>query len=107
MDEKTVAIIERLAEKLGVTAEYLWGVLVTQAPISSVTGLAIIAVLWAAIAYGWRLSLKIEDEDYKFPATALMACVSLVAALVSLMSASDIVNGFVSPEYWALKQILK
>lgn len=32
MDEKTVAIIERLAEKLGVTAEYLWGVLVTQAP---------------------------------------------------------------------------
>lgn len=62
MDDKTLQVVTDLASKLGTTAEYLWGVLLKQAPITG--------------------------------SLALLAIGAWVTALVS-------------PEYWALRQILK
>lgn len=35
MEEKTIKLIEQLAQKLGTTTEYLWAVLLKQAPIDA------------------------------------------------------------------------
>lgn len=35
MNEQTVKLVEQLAQKLGTTTEYLWNVLIKQAPISA------------------------------------------------------------------------
>ena len=109
MDETTVAIIERLAEKLGVTAEYLWGVLVTQAPISAATNAVILCVLWFAVWRGWKFVLGME-RGFTSPrdfAMAGMVVVSAFVVMATLVISEGIVYGLVNPEYWALKQILK
>jgi len=66
MNENTAKLIEQLAQKLGTTSEYLWGVLLKQASISAtVTLLKTIAIL----LFGWFLwkthkrLLKKESED--------------------------------------------
>lgn len=116
MNETTATLIETMAAKLGTTAEYLWGVLVKQAPISSACAIASIA-FWAvamALLYRWiRVNTKKDengdarwcDEACAF-AWALWAIVLGVMILRAGVCMTNITTGFLNPEYWALKQLL-
>ena len=42
MDEQSAKLIEKLAEKLGTTAQYMWAVLVEQAPVYGISHL----IMW-------------------------------------------------------------
>ncbi len=122
MDDKTTALIEKLAEKLGTTAEHLWGVLLHQAPISGAVDLATIVVMVLA-AVGLvpfvkgKTTKQAETKDERYPraewegegaglAWLGTAIYLIITGVVVIGSAQGIVAAFFNPEYWALSHIL-
>lgn len=125
MDENTLQALTALAEKLGTTAEYLWGVLVRQAPIAAgieaVSCLLQIAVLvfWTRFVY-LKTKLKKDadsmsycrgdaewENEGAFFGWFSVVLLWLIVFCVVGSSVTTIVSGFFNPEYWALRQILK
>lgn len=115
MDEKTLQALTALADKLGTTAEYLWGVLLKQAPITGALSLLMMAA-WVAVCvllvrYVKRKTAGEEpewdDEVTRAFAWAGTVCLCAIAALVITIAFSDAITALVNPEYWALRQILK
>ena len=122
MDDKTLQALTILANKLGTTAEYLWGVLLKQAPISGVTDLlTCVLLIFAAIAltkfvYCKTKPRKSECSSYEYPewnneaaffawaGCFLFFCFALLSVAFSIQG---IVAAFLNPEYWTLMQILK
>lgn len=123
MDEKTLQSLTALANKLGTTAEYLWGVLLKQAPIAGVTSIFISAVWIMLTVILVRFVLKKTTAPQKtkedpYPHADWCgdgAAVALTAVFFFVvLSAFAMIDAFpmaiaaiVNPEYWALKQILK
>ena len=124
MDEKTLQALTALAAKLGTTAEYLWGVLLKQAPITGVVDLLVCAA-WIAGVVAWAKFVKRKTTkpartgDDQYPsaewsdeagvalAWASVVVAAIITALVVGSELSTIVAALANPEYWALKQILK
>ena len=123
MDDKTLNALTALAEKLGTTAEYLWGVLLKQAPITGVIDMLVIAA-WVAAVVIWarfvqrKTNKPAPTEDDRYPSAewenegAFFSWVSvfILCVIVALMAGSCLsttVAALANPEYWALKQILK
>lgn len=121
MNEQTTQLIEQLAAKLGTTAEYIWATLIRQAPIeATVTLIQIILIL----LFGWTLYethmhlLTPTDNDgytrtgyerHRDLASIPMLIAGIVFAILiiyALIAISDVANGYVNPEYWALERIL-
>jgi steroid 5-alpha reductase family enzyme len=110
MNEQTAKLLEDLAAKLQVSSAHLWEVLVTQAFVSSVTSLAVLAALSIA-AYNVRKHIKslgsIDDMSGLDFAALSVACVIYAIYLVGFMISLDsIVAGLINPEYTALKEVL-
>jgi len=107
MDDKTEQLIRELAEQLGTTTEHLWGVLVTQAPISSATDIVVIG-LWI---WGLVLGARFICRNWaKFGELSMLMTIGwgVLTGIVVLaigLSASTIIAGFLNPEYWALKEL--
>lgn len=114
MDDKTTAMIEKLSEKLGTTAEHLWGVLLHQAPISGAVDLAIIGlIILSAVRLVRFVKGKTTNPDAEFQNNegAILAWIGTYIYLIIIFalvigSAQDIVAAFLNPEYWALSHIL-
>lgn len=121
MNEQTTKLIEQLAQKLGTTTEYLWSVLLKQAPIeATVTLFQTLCVMLFGLAL-WKIHkrlLKKESEDkysetgyekYEESAIGPMIIATIVFAILFIICfccVGDIVNGYFNPEYWALERIL-
>lgn len=119
MDDKTLQAVTALADKLGTTAEYLFGVLIKQAPISGALSAAMIAILLVAMAFVVKIVWKKTnarpgdsgkpewlEEDAGF-AWAVVVLLFLVPVSIIADNAAMTVAAFANPEYWALMQILK
>ena len=123
MDDKTLQALTVLAEKLGTTAEYLWGVLLKQAPITGAIDLAIMAA-WVAMAWLWcrfvlrKTTAPKATDDAPYPKAdwreeaaffSWLSAVALVGVTALIVSSSFAmaVAALVNPEYWALRQIPK
>lgn len=121
MNDKTAALIEKLADKLGTTTEHLWGVLLHQAPISGVVDLATLAVMVVA-AVGLvrfvkgKTTIPAKTEDDRYPhaeweeggaglAWLGTAIYLIITGVVVIGSAQGIVAAFFNPEYWAMSRI--
>lgn len=123
MDDKTLQALTALANKLGTTAEYLWGVLLRQAPIAGVVDI-VLMLAWGAVAVLWlkvvirktKPQAKTYDDRYPIAewreesaffawASAVLLCV--IAALIASCLFKAAAAAFFNPEYWALKQIIK
>ena len=115
MNETTEKLIRELAEKLGTTADHLWGVLIRQAPISSATEAAALGIYAAVMVWGYRLVREKtktngdwNDDCGSIALPWMVWSVGVLGLLIALgCSLSNIVAGFVNPEYWALKQLVK
>ena len=119
MNDQTTKLIEQLAQKLGTTAEYLWTVLLKQAPISALTDLFYL-VITTIIGIGLYKLHKYfckdgigeydnslyDDNDYVAPVMIALTIIWGICIIACFFSIGNIINGFVNPEYWALKQIL-
>ena len=117
--ENLTVLLEKLAEKLGTTTEYLWGVLIRQAPISALTDLMyfILVVIGVVVLYKVHRRLAKEGSDghslywhYEDAAIVPMfiaAIVLVIIFIICFFSLGNIVNGFLNPEYWALDEVLK
>ena len=115
MNENTTKLIETLANKLGTTSEYLWRVLLKQAPIAATTELVFMVFLVIAGYFLWKAhkylsnnenSQSYYNEDSYEIIMIILACGYLALLLFSINSIPVIINGYFNPEYWALKEIL-
>lgn len=111
MNELTYQLLQELAERLGTTTEYLWQALVNQAPISSLTNIAIYIMLIALIGLIARCSKGLtfdEVDDPKVMVFLIFGLIWLILGTIFFMvSIHDTVTGLFNPEYWALQQILE
>ena len=124
MDEKTLQALTALAEKLGTTAEYLWGVLLKQAPIAGITYLAVMVAWGIAIAMWARFvqrktATPAATDGNRYPcaewhdefgvglAWASVFVAGLIFAIIAGGSLSTVIAAIFNQEYWALKQVLK
>ncbi len=118
MNEQTVQLIEKLASKLGTTSEYLWGVLIKQAPISATINLVYFVFVILAGVGLYKLhkrfckeveggdSIYSEGEEAVVVPMVIGVIIWIIIALITFFSLGDVFNGFANPEYWALKEVL-
>ena len=123
MNDKTLEALTALATKLGTTAEYLWGVLLKQAPITGVIDLALMTA-WVLMTVMWfRFVLRKTTapepsadnqsrhadwcQEAAFFSWVSAVVFVLVTALMVTSSFATTAAALANPEYWALKQILR
>ena len=117
MNDQTIVLIDRMAEKLGTTSEYLWGVLLKQAPISAtITVFYFVIILFLGYGiYRLHLWLREEDEDgrsrywHNDDLAIPMAVAAIIWAglfVIWFLTLGNAINGYINPEYWALEKIL-
>ena len=105
--------IELLAVKLGTTAEYLWGVLLTQSTVFAYTTAfeILTTILFGVILYRVHKHFIKKEiyNEYEEGAVIPMLIAGIVwgfLLLVAFFAIGDVFSAIVNPEYWALKQIL-
>lgn len=117
--EELTNLLSQLAEKLGTTTEYLWSVLIKQAPISALTTLlqmVFMVVVGIALFKVHKWLCKTPEgehysryDDYEELAVVPMILAGIgymIIVIILFFCMSDVVNGLFNPEYWALKEIL-
>lgn len=105
-------LITELSAKLGTTAEHLWGVLIKQAPIEAAVSLGIILSVWGLTVllsfFTWRAYDKGNGDTEMF---CFLLIVSVIMGIISFFvtgaSINEVFSGFLNPEYWAFKQIIR
>lgn len=108
MDKEAYVLIDKLAEKLGTTAEYLFEITVNQALISGLADL-IFSFVFAGLAFFLIRVIKklhgdCEDKSFEVFLLSVGCVVSLILFVAGINS---MMTAFLNPEYWAFKDILK
>ena len=109
MDE----LLQEIAISLGTTVEHLWGVMVTQAPISSVTFLVTSILMVVALWFSSKYLLGLEKDEYdEFSINAIIlwsvwGCIAFFTFIIALSGLNAFIAGIFNPEYWALMQLLE
>lgn len=107
--------IDALAAKLGVAAQFLWGVLLKQAYVEGWTYI-VFYVLWAGAFCGWiavfRKFRRLEEEsrynngeDAWAFVSAIYGIVMAIALVVALCTVPTTLTDFINPSYSALLQL--
>lgn len=112
MNAETLQLVEKLAAKLGTTSEYLWGVLLKQAPITAIINAIEMVAMAALIYYLWRKLLRTEFTGYDALTAKVILYISMTvftaaAGIGITCSFETVITAAINPEYWALKQIIK
>ena len=121
MNKETLDLVRGLADKLGTTAEHLWGVLVKQAPISSACDLGVlIMAIVSSIIIIFQVSkgqeyqegktkqkFFYEHDELAMGITVISGGVLIISIIILIVCFATIMSGFFNPEYWAFKQIVK
>lgn len=114
--DTAMAYIDKLAAKLGVAAEHVYGVLVKQAVVSGVIStLMMIGAIIVAVFLTKSLAKKSRDHQNHIgkydlnPYQVFHWCAVLALAVLSLaalINGPDMVGKIINPEYYAIKEIL-
>jgi hypothetical protein len=122
MDTNTLKAVEALANKLGTTAEYLWGVLIKQAQVEFIIGIILSVLMLVLLVTGFkllkwalgrdsdgikRLDYMNSDQENKAIACLIAGGFFLLVSVIALpIFIIDTISIGLNPEYWALSQIL-
>ena len=118
MNEQTMKLVDQLAQKLGTTSNYLWSILLKQAPVSAIIDLIyfILTIIGGIILYKvhkYLASEKNGEESIYDENGGFVICIMIFATLIwtvlfiaCFFSIGNIINGFFNPEYWAFDKIL-
>lgn len=123
MDERTELLIRDLASKLGVTAEHLWQILVTQAQIDGLFSLIFIIIFslftaWFACLVVKKTTKPKATDDCRYPNAeweddavgwgfTFLAIFSVITIVLLFKYLPYAVSAIINPEYWAFRQIIK
>ena len=108
--ENMTLLLEKLANKLGTTAELLWGILIAQAPISATIDLITHLLCAIAAYYMIRIPCKNLQDESEYPEgnITVLGVGILFGVIVLICFTHDlplIVAGWFNPEYWALHEV--
>lgn len=116
MNEQTTKLIEQLAEKLGTTTQYLWSVLLKQAPVSATINILYILLVIGMGFFLLRLHKFFSNEDgrmsyddqgeYLGVPMFIAGVVWAIIAIAAFFSVDDIITGYLNPEFWAIDYIM-
>lgn len=130
MNPQTELLLRELAEKLGVSIDHLWGVMVRQSYVNFFTQiiLYVILVIYLFLVHKYvkhcvnRISeiaeynakrdrLKEYDtlrrDDFGYTtAIIVMSVTSLIFTVIGILCFPDVLGQLLNPEYYALKQLL-
>ena len=117
MDKNMKELLETLAAKLGTTVDHIWVILLKQAPISALSSLLFIIIVYALGAVLYKLHLRfIKETEESYSAyddnEGLIVIMILATGgwgalfMYHFISWQNMINGFFNPEYWALMEIL-
>jgi hypothetical protein len=113
MDKQT-ELLKQLAAKLGTTVEYLWSVLLRQAPVSATISLIqmFLIALFGYVLFRIHIRLSDDSKDNGYQendAYIVLMCVCFFSFLImvcaSMCTIDNIINGYFNPEYWALEHV--
>lgn len=117
MNSETNQMLEKLANKLGTTTEYLWGILVSQAKIDAITTIFqyLIIAIFGIVLYKLNKRFRIEKDNYTtyekhdYIGFIMASCFGIwcILSFIAFLSIGNTVNGLLNPEYWALNEILE
>ncbi len=114
MSDQLQKALAELAQKLGTTAEHLWGVLMRQARVEIITDCmafvgAIILVLIVIRYWFWFRDNHDEISDslemFSVMGGVVVSLFTLIITVVSIVNLFDLPTLIFNPEYWALSQI--
>lgn len=118
--EQLTTLLTALAERLGTTVEYLWGVLLKQAYIDGIFNIiyCIIPIILIYPTYKYAKYIKLKWNEWVengwgeeiFPCVGFsVLCVFFIILLLFTITEfiPTAITAFNNPEYWALKEILK
>ena len=107
MDDRAMTILEALATNLGTTTEYLWGILLHQAPVQATIDLllcvALTSVSVVSVKFMWNQSRDSNEGEFWVIGAGLL---SIICLLMVGLTIPSIINGYIHPEYWALRHVL-
>ena len=111
---QVIAVIDALAAKLGVAAEYVYPLMIRQAYVEGVISLLRI-VLVCVYLYGLYRAIKWLKEDgwnadleFVYMLSLVFAGIAAIAFVAFVPSCIKIaVTAFANPEWYAIQQILK
>ncbi|MED0863757.1 hypothetical protein [Bacillus safensis] len=113
--DKAMAYIDKLAAKLGVAAEHVYGVLVEQAVADGISnviiGVAVITVLIVALSAGKKAFVKSNVSvgwdflDWSM-LTVFVGLVMVIGFGFGLSILTDGIKATINPEYYAIKELL-
>lgn len=113
MNNEIIGTLEILATKLGTTSEYLWGILLKQAPLSAATNLIQYVFIVVSCIF-WIKKVKIfvnkistkEWEECNWLWIVIVTVILAMFIMDALFSFPITFYALINPEYWALDQIL-
>lgn len=109
MNNETLVALEKLATKLGTTSEYLWSILLKQAPIDGCISILVVLLMFVAAVilsiFSKNLSKKL-DEKARNVVRIISVAMWIFAIIGSLAIFPEAIIAIVNPEYWALSKIL-
>ena len=112
--EQYLPLLEKLASKLGTSAEYLWTVLLKQAPISAFLDMVEYLIIAVVCIISCKLSIfthkkisKGDWDDEAYIPLGVVVIVAIMLAAVAFFSFQGTVTKLINPEYWALKEVIK
>lgn len=111
MNPEIMKRLDVLAEKLGVTAQYLWGVLIKQARVEAIED-TLLFVVFAVVAYiGIKFFMdgfkEKYNEDSNLGAMLAGGSIGTIAFVVSVCSFVDAITEWFNPAYFALHKVLE
>ncbi|MCD2370933.1 hypothetical protein LQ247_20175 [Bacillus sp. BS3(2021)] len=114
--DKAMEYIDKLAAKLGVAADHVYGVLVKQAFASGVTDLIIgFVFLMIAVIAGviiTKVTIKIYGERYCnwdcewFFVVLAVSLLVILPGVFGIYAITEGIKALINPEYYAIKEIL-
>jgi hypothetical protein len=118
MNEQTIQLLRDLASRLGTTTEYLWSVLIKQAPRSAISDLIMICIMVSVSYLSWAFLFKKYQKLFapndcyeygiEYALSILVTAALMVATLaITLSNIENIISGLFNPEFWALQEILR
>lgn len=108
MNEETIALIDRLADKLGTTGEYLIAIFAKQAPaLWLAPSLCFLILLISGIVFYIFMKKEQEEGGDLYEMIVLFSVITFALSLVIfLFTIHPAVMGLLSPEAYAVEKIL-